>query len=206
VCAEKAAAAQKEQEKLERIREAAANNVNKREAEYKVINEQLQKVNMKIHDVPADGNCLFSALAEQMKLSGRGQDYNWQILRALAGQYMSENSNDFIPFVDFPADEFPRYCEKVKVDPATWGSQLEIQAICSTLRVPVEVIAADAPPVLMGEEFASPDEHPLRVSFHKHAYTLGDHYNSVVPISMPVEETEPADEGDDGDVLDDSDH
>lgn len=35
----------------------------------------------------------------------------------------------------------------------------------------------------MGEEFD--DEEELLVAFHKHAYALGEHYNSIVPLDAP---------------------
>jgi OTU domain-containing protein 6 len=34
------------------------------------------------------------------------------------------------------------------------------------------------PTVKMGEDFAG---EPLRVSYHRHAYGLGEHYNSLLP-------------------------
>jgi hypothetical protein len=37
---------------------------------------------------------------------------------------------------------------------------------------------ADKQPVNMGEEFAA--DAVIHLSYHRHAYSLGEHYNSVV--------------------------
>lgn len=76
------------------------------------------------------------------------------------------------------------YCAKVKTDPSTWGSQLEIRALVHQLQVPVHIWTAEAPVVKMGEEFEE-EEQELLVAFHKHAYALGEHYNSIVPVDAP---------------------
>jgi hypothetical protein len=72
----------------------------------------------------------------------------------------------------------------VKSDPSTWGSQLEIKALVNQLRVPIHIYTSDAPVVKMGQEFAE-EEDELLVAFHKHAYALGEHYNSIVPVDAP---------------------
>jgi OTU domain-containing protein 6 len=46
------------------------------------------------------------------------------------------------------------------------------------------VYSATAPVLKMGEEFSEPGgagggTGPLRLSYHKHYYALGEHYNSI---------------------------
>ena len=67
---------------------------------------------------------------------------------------------------------------------AEWGGQLEIRALCGALRVRINIFEANMPVVGMGEESCSlaGDEAALNISFHRHFYALGEHYNSVVPI------------------------
>jgi OTU domain-containing protein 6 len=63
------------------------------------------------------------------------------------------------------------------------------QALSELLRTGIVVHAADFPVVEMGTAASSAVAPPLRVSFHRHYYTLGAHYNSVVPAT-PVESDE----------------
>ena len=66
---------------------------------------------------------------------------------------------------------------------ASWGGQIEIQALSDALRTPVEVYAADQPVLVMGELYGGANGsglQPLRVTYHRKYYTLGEHYNSVV--------------------------
>ena len=72
---------------------------------------------------------------------------------------------------------------------ACWGGQIEIQALSDALRTPVEVYAAGQPVLTMGEAYGGGVSgveglQPLRVSYHRKYYTLGEHYNSVVPVVM----------------------
>lgn len=62
-----------------------------------------------------------------------------------------------------------------------WGSQVELRAIFSLLKSPIEIYCADAPTVLMGENFG--EKVPMKLAYHKHEYTMGEHYNSLVPNS-----------------------
>jgi len=57
---------------------------------------------------------------------------------------------------------------------------LELQAISQALDVAIEVYSADQPVVKIGED---KEGAPLRLAYHLHAYGLGEHYNSVRPIS-----------------------
>ena len=60
------------------------------------------------------------------------------------------------------------------------GGQVEIMALCASLRRPIWIYCSDRvqPIIKMGEPYG--DLNPLRISYHKHYYTLGEHYNSVV--------------------------
>jgi OTU domain-containing protein 6 len=66
---------------------------------------------------------------------------------------------------------------------ACWGGQIEIQALSEALKTPIEVYAADQDVLTMGELYGGAlgnGLQPLRVTYHRHYYTLGEHYNSVV--------------------------
>jgi OTU domain-containing protein 6 len=65
---------------------------------------------------------------------------------------------------------------------AEWGGELEIKALSSCLKKEIHVFSAEAPLLKMGEENRILGSSPLLISFHNHFYSLGAHYNSIVPI------------------------
>ena len=118
-------------------------------------------------------------------------------LRALAARMMRGEPETYRPFLT-PSDcglsgesreeggdgvitdaAWSRYLSDVE-STAAWGGQLELQALATGLRVPVEVLTADAPPAVMGEAFlGETDGVALRVCHHRRAFGLGEHYNSA---------------------------
>ncbi|XP_010778549.1 deubiquitinase OTUD6B [Notothenia coriiceps] len=79
-------------------------------------------------------------------------------------------------------DEFEKYCSDVE-HTAAWGGQLELRALTQVLLLPMEVIQADSPPIQIGEEF---DSEPVTLIYMRHAYGLGEHYNSVEQLKDPA--------------------
>jgi OTU domain-containing protein 6 len=67
--------------------------------------------------------------------------------------------------------------------------QIELKALTQSLRQPIEVIQAEGRPVLIGEEFAgNKSGSGLVVTYHRHYFGLGEHYNSTKPIEKEEEE------------------
>lgn len=69
---------------------------------------------------------------------------------------------------------------------AEWGGHLELRALSMALKRPVWIYSATQlkPMVIETEEVDHVE--PIRVSYHKHYYALGEHYNEVV--ERPSEE------------------
>ena len=114
-------------------------------------------------------------------------------LRCQTANYMKSHVEDFLPFstncnmgVMYTSDEFGKYCDDI-VNTASWGggSQLEIRALSHILWKPVEIIQADSPLIFVGEEYP---EDLLILVYVKHAYGLGEHYNSVTQLVNIVTE------------------
>ena len=61
-----------------------------------------------------------------------------------------------------------------------WGGQAEIMALTHVLKTPIRVHSAESPPLLMGPDYESAGVEPLQVTYHKHFYALGEHYNATV--------------------------
>lgn len=93
-----------------------------------------------------------------------------------------------------------KYCQRLSSTSA-WGGHPELRALASTLGVPIMVYQAEgdawrlAPDNEEGEGDAmvkgggglkrrgDDGEGVLRLSFHRHYYALGEHYNSVISSS-----------------------
>jgi len=106
-------------------------------------------------------------------------------LRCQTANYMQSHVEDFLPFLTNPntgemytPEEFGKYCDDI-VNTAAWGGQLELRALSHILQTPIEIIQADSPPIVVGEEYP---EDPLILVYMRHAYGLGEHYNSVTRL------------------------
>lgn len=183
---------QLERERAEQIKAQEKENVSgPRNVELQSITAKLKELSLRIHSVPSDGDCLYNAVSHQLHITGRTV-LTVEQLRVCAAKHIQKNKDDFIPFMSNPDTfqmltdiEFEDYCEKLSTT-KVWGGQLEIQALSNILKSPIKVIQATGPlSIDQGTEYESP---PLILTYHRHMYKLGEHYNSTEPI--PVEESE----------------
>lgn len=138
---------------------------------------------------------IYRSVADQLKLALTYPSYSFlqnridsnitfADIRHFTAQHMRNNSSMYAPFLGLEGDshEYSAYCDTVdSVVKAEWGGQLEINAICSFFEITIWVYEANKPILKMGEEFnTSP---PLRLAYHRHYYSLGEHYNSIQPIN-----------------------
>nr|XP_045000706.1 deubiquitinase OTUD6B isoform X2 [Jaculus jaculus] len=178
---EKKAALEKERE--ERIAEAEIENLSgARHIESEKLAQILSARELQIKQIPSDGHCMYRAIEDQLK----EQDCALTVvaLRRQTAEYMQSHAEDFLPFLTNPntgemyTPEFGKYCEDI-VNTAAWGGQLELRALSHILRTPIEIIQADSPPIVVGEEYP---KNPLVLVYMRHAYGLGEHYNSVTQL------------------------
>lgn len=174
-------------EREKRIAEQAEKNKEgPRAKELSTIKQVLKSMNLRLHNIPADGNCLYLAVNHQLQVSGRPtQSVNE--LRKITADFMRKNKDDFLPFMCNELDEsevvseeqFESYCKDVATT-KLWGGQLELRALSNIFNSPIKVIQAAGPPTLQGESFKGPE---LILTYHRHLYRLGEHYNSTVPVA-----------------------
>lgn len=160
--------------------EKAGMGPSERLRETEAIVAQLTPLELRIHDIPPDGHCLYAAFANQLAHVGDAAAHDVGSLRAAAADHLLARRAEYMPFleeVEFDETKYDLYCERLRKE-AVWGGQVELRALSTVLQRRVEVFAADMPLLVTGEEFSS--DEPLRLSFHRHYYNLGDHYNSVV--------------------------
>ena len=102
-------------------------------------------------------------------------------LRQQCADYMRQNADDFAPFI--AADEHSKatnlaeYTDEIEKT-AIWGGELEIQALAKVWSVQVVLYSAEAQTVKINVE--NETLPVLQFAFHRHMYSLGSHYNSVV--------------------------
>ena len=87
---------------------------------------------------------------------------------------------------------YEEYVHNVK-STSTWGGQLELRALSEALKCPIVVFSSEGPPLTMGAEYFATEKEregednwgekkALLLSFHRHYYALGEHFNSVIPM------------------------
>ncbi|XP_067652323.1 deubiquitinase OTUD6B-like [Haliotis asinina] len=186
----KASKAQKRREKKanqfrereERIKEQALESLTgARHTETRTIKSLLEKRGLQIHEIYSDGNCLYNAITHQ--LLSRGVESSNEILRTQTADFMRGHEDDFLPFLTkldtgdpYSPEEFQNYCNDI-ASTSAWGGHLELRALSHVLRLPLEVIQAEGPSIFVGEEYS--DTSPVILTYHRHAFGLGEHYNSV---------------------------
>lgn len=179
---DKKAALEKERE--ERIAEAEIENLSgARHIESEKLAQILAARQLEIKQIPSDGHCMYRAIEDQLK----EQDCAVTVaaLRSQTAEYMQSHVEDFLPFLTNPntgnmytSEEFGKYCDDI-VNTAAWGGQLELRALSHILQTPIEIIQADSLPIVVGEEYK---KKPLILVYMRHAYGLGEHYNSVTQL------------------------
>jgi len=162
--------------------EEAKNMVNTKQIEEEAFKKKLDDLGLEIHEIIADGHCLYNSIAHQLSL--HGENYDYKDLRRIAADYMRNNYDDFYPFLLnsngdlYTEDEYQRYCDDVEFT-ALWGGQLETQAISKALEYPITIIQAESAPIELGTDFF---KDKLYISYHLHSFGLGEHYNSLVKV------------------------
>lgn len=185
---EKKAAQDKERE--ERIAEAEIENLKgARHLENQKLAEILAARKLQIKQIPSDGHCMYKAIEDQLQT--QSSLLALVELRAQAAEYMRGHMDDFLPFLTnsntgdmYTPDEFEKYCHEV-AHTVAWGGQLELRALSHVLKMPMEVIQADSTPITIGEEYG---KKPIILVYMRHAYGLGEHYNSVEQLNEAATE------------------
>jgi len=129
--------------------------------------------------------------------------YHW--LRIASAAHIHTNLSSFLPFLvdesghPLTHDEAVSYCKALadvngEKEGVVWGGHIEIVALSEVLQHPIIVYSADGRELriagLDGDGSRQESDHmtisqaldqsPLRITFHKHYFGLGNHYNSVV--------------------------
>ncbi|GAB1599575.1 Hypothetical predicted protein [Argonauta hians] len=183
---DKKAAEEKERER--RLKEEEVANLSgDRHREGERLRAILEQLGLCLHEIPSDGNCLYNAICHQLTLKNI-QTTDYSALRCKTANYMLCHEDDFLPFMtnnnaDSPCthEQYQKICKDIATTPA-WGGQIEIMALSHVLQVPIKVIQAEGEPVKVGQDY---NNEELILTYHRHAFGLGEHYNSVKPLVEP---------------------
>lgn len=155
--------------------------------EIDAIKIKIKPLNLVMIDIPADGNCLYSSIADQMKRKYKTSSHNYKSIRMICADYLKSHKSEFEGFLASGTEgdgvSYEAHINIVR-NSSEWGGQLELSAISHALKQAIHVYSANEPTIIMGEEYDSNDKSdpPLRISFHKSYYALGNHYNSIIPL------------------------
>lgn len=142
------------------------------------MNQILKLKGLTVHEVAADGHCLFNSIADQLR-ERRGIDKTVQQLRSEAAQHIRLHPDDFSPFLfdenTLTIRDVNDYTNELENTPL-WGGDLEITAFAQLYDSPVSVLISGQSPLLINEEGSQPE---LKLAYYKHSFGLGEHYNSI---------------------------
>jgi OTU domain-containing protein 6 len=150
----------------------------------------LSPIQLTIHEIQADGNCLYRAVAHQLEYLTKEKVTYLQMRQVCADSILNQRQV-YEPFLELSGEDgegsFDAYVEKVRHS-SEWGGHVELRALAAALEKTIIVYSADSSPLHIGsEEYqVTSDAHHdgtcIRLSFHKSFYALGEHYNSVVSL------------------------
>ncbi|KII88574.1 hypothetical protein PLICRDRAFT_110259 [Plicaturopsis crispa FD-325 SS-3] len=178
------------------------------EDEDRAITAIADQLGLKVNQIPPDGHCLFSAVAEQLALLSiiPPEQANYATVRHAAAAYIFSHPDDFLPFLPssggedgagatdaglMSRSEFEGYCLTIR-NTGAWGGEPELLAISRAYNVPVHVVQNGQPPVVVHNPTGAPEAgvvraaRAVRISYHRHLYGLGEHYNSLIPKSSSI--------------------
>lgn len=183
----KAAKASEREADLEREKREAGPSA--REQELAALTSQLAALKrpLRVHEVAADGHCLYRAVGHQLRLL-RPDAYEWrrppeevhEEVRSVCAAALRASEDDYAPFAELKdGEDFGGYCRRVESS-GDWGGELELRALADSLRLQIRVHrAGEAKALELGKKGGG---EPLQVTYHRHYYALGEHYNSTMPL------------------------
>ncbi|KAH0681590.1 hypothetical protein KY284_022675 [Solanum tuberosum] len=191
--------AQQEAAREQRIQEEQSNIISDRVIENEKLERKLEPLGLTVNEIKPDGHCLYRAVENQLAIhTGGSSPYSYLELRQMVAAYMRKHATDFLPFFlsenaeegesdDSLVGRFENYCREVE-STAAWGGQLELGALTHVLKKHIMIFSGSFPDVEMGKEYKSSSgsgssASSIMLSYHKHAFGLGEHYNSLIPSS-----------------------
>ncbi|CAK7269013.1 OTU protein [Sporothrix epigloea] len=190
------------EEQASRAQEEASRMPDHKAMEQEKIKALLAESGRDEYAIRPDGHCLFSAVADQLKIAGRsaqllpeedGSLEPFRMVRHAAARYMEAHPDDFAPFLLASEDgvDLAAYTEKIR-STALWGGQMELMALANAYSVRIQVLHDGRSELIRpagdsGSDSGGGDggegRPTLWLVYYRHGYGLGEHYNSLRPKS-----------------------
>ena len=181
----------------------AANLPDRKQQERTRMLEEFERRGLKEKEVAANGHCLYSAVADQMRQLGLGSRIqpddaavnkvngdvqkddseetselrrdDYKSVRQAAAQYISTHEEDFAPFLEEPLDD---YVHKIR-DTGEWGGQLELMALARTYGIDINVLQGEGRVEKIEGGGEEREKKVAWLAYYRHSFGLGEHYNSL---------------------------
>ena len=120
---------------------------------------------------------------ELSTVQGCPVEHSYKSLRKAAAGYMKSHEEHFKSFLSLESATFESYCRRIERTNA-WGGQHELIALSHVLKRNIQVMRHDMSIQMFPDpETQTPYEgDPIRLSYHIHEYSGGEHYNSIVSL------------------------
>lgn len=173
--------AAEQEAQAEQAAEEAAKLPDLRQKEIASMQEHFEKLGFKEVSIRPDGHCMYSAVAmllrdavaDQRKFK-TGSLLPYKAVRVETARFISEHPDDFEPFLE---ESIEQYTHKIR-ETTEWGGQLELQAIARAYGVEINVLQADGR-IEKIESGRRSEAEPLWLTYYRHSFGLGEHYNAL---------------------------
>ncbi|KAF1358461.1 cysteine proteinase, partial [Lizonia empirigonia] len=177
-------------EAVRQAEEEARNAPNPRELEKQRFEPILADKGLSLHEIRADGHCLYAAVADQ--LSTRSLSLTptipvtiaepenvapYKKVRYAAAGWIEAHSGEFEAFME---DPLPEHVRKMR-ETGEWGGHLELLALAKSYGVSICVLHSDGRVDRIEDEEQKGDgkKEEIWLGYYRHSHGLGEHYNSL---------------------------
>ncbi|XP_052803813.1 uncharacterized protein LOC128233950 isoform X2 [Mya arenaria] len=147
-----------------------------------------KKEGYEVHDVCPDGNCMFTALVDQLEMYGDTR-FDARSLRETAVNWLKEhprlNDGENTHFQSFMDEDWDAYLQRMILD-GEWGDHLQLRAVSNVVGSTIKVLSTRNRDVVWKSIPSGIDTHPS-----DRVLTIGNvserHYSSLWPSGRNLE-------------------
>ncbi|KAF3038562.1 hypothetical protein E8E11_005515 [Didymella keratinophila] len=182
-----------QEEAIAAAEEEARNAPNPRELEKARFEPLLASKGLQLHEIRADGHCLYAAVADQLSTRALGLEPRipitiadkdkvlpYKTTRHTAAAWIEAHRDDFEPFME---DALPEHVRKIR-ETGEWGGHLELLALAKSYGVRICVLHSDGRVDRIEDEDgadggSAKEREEIWLGYYRHSHGLGEHYNSL---------------------------
>lgn len=178
-----------QEEAIKQAEEEARNAPNPRELEKQRFEPLLASKGLQLHEIRADGHCLYAAVADQLStralslepriaitIAEPDKALPYKKVRYAAAGFIEQNKDDFEAFME---DPLPEHVRKIR-ETGEWGGHLELLALAKSYGVRICVLHSDGRvDKIEDQEKEGGEKEEIWLGYYRHSHGLGEHYNSL---------------------------